>query len=257
MKKGTIALLALAFILAVVAPALAEGPAEDAGQAAQKAETRSLRTEIVKLKYVRAQDIQAVLYTYVSRDGHIQFNPNMPTVLAVSDAAENVEKILAAIRELDVKPADVLFTVQLVLGTAGETDQGTKPMPASDPVIKELRSLLKYSAYSLLDTSIVRALDQEDSEVRLGERAEFELWLKPKVIRDEKSSLIQTEVRLRQVRIAATPPAATSSKPEYITTDLIGTTLNIKSGDTTVVGVSKLDGGGKGLILIISAKIVD
>jgi hypothetical protein len=43
----------------------------------------------------------------------------------------------------------------------------------------------------------------------------------------------------------------------YVTTDLIATTLNIKSGDKTVVGVSKLDGGGKGLILIISGEIVD
>ncbi|MCX6573567.1 MAG: hypothetical protein NTX99_06200, partial [Candidatus Aminicenantes bacterium] len=40
-------------------------------------------------------------------------------------------------------------------------------------------------------------------------------------------------------------------------TTLIESTLNIKSGDRTVVGVSKLDGGDKGLILIISAKIVD
>jgi hypothetical protein len=65
------------------------------------------------------------------------------------------------------------------------------------------------------------------------------------------------EVRLRQIRIAGMPPNATSSKVEYITTDLIGTTLNLKPGDKTVVGVSKLDGGGKGLILIISGKIVE
>jgi hypothetical protein len=64
-------------------------------------------------------------------------------------------------------------------------------------------------------------------------------------------------VTLNQVRIAPTPAAATSAKPEYVTTNLIGTTLNIKSGDKTVVGVSKLDGTGKGLILIISGKIVD
>jgi hypothetical protein len=130
-------------------------------------------------------------------------------------------------------------------------------MAASDPVIKELRSLLKYNSYALLDTSLIRAMDGQDSRVRLGERADFELWLKPKVLKDERSSLIQTEVRLVQVRIAGMPPAATSAKPEYITTELIGTTLSIKSGDKTVVGVSKLDGTGKGLILIISGKIVD
>ena len=257
MKRTMIALLALAFTLAVVTPALAEDPAGDASQVLQRPETKPLRKEIVNLKYVRAQDIHSLLQTYTSREGHLQYNPNLPSVLAIGDTPENVEKILAVIKELDVKPADVLFTVQLVLGTAGETDKGAEPMPSSDPIIKELRSLLKYNAYSLLDTSLMRALDRQDSEVRLGEKAEFALWLKPKVIKDEKTSLIQTEVRLRQVRIASMPPGATSAKPEYITTDLIGTTLNIKSGDKTVVGVSKLDGGGKGLILIISGKIVD
>jgi hypothetical protein len=97
-------------------------------------------------------------------------------------------------------------------------------------------------------------MDNADSEVRLGEKAEFEFWIKPKVIKDEKSNLIQMEVRLRKIEVNY-PTNAT--KADYITTDLIGTTLNIKSGDKTVVGVSKLDGGGKGLILIISGKVVD
>lgn len=255
MKKGMIALLALAFTLAVVAPALAEDPAAPAAQE-QKAEAKGLRQEIVKLRYVRAQDIQNLLFPYRSPQGRIELNPNVPTVLVISDVPENLEKTLAAIRELDVKPADVLFTVQLVLGS--EIEEKDAPLMAgSDPIIKELRSLLKYNYYSLLDTSMVRALDQQGLEVRLGERADFELWMRPKVVKDKNASLIQTEVRLRQVRIAGMPPGATSAKPEYITTDLIGTTLNIKSGDKTVVGVSKLDGTGKGLILIISGKIVD
>jgi type II secretory pathway component GspD/PulD (secretin) len=122
LKKGIFVFLTLAFTLAVVLPALAEDPAAIAAQN-EKAETKTLRKEIVKLKYVRAQDIQNLLYAYASRDGHIQFNPNMPTVLSVSDTPENVEKILAAVREIDVKPADVLYTVQLVLGS--ETDAQT------------------------------------------------------------------------------------------------------------------------------------
>jgi hypothetical protein len=251
-KKGILMFAALAISLALVLPAFADDGTQD-----QKAETKNLRKEIVRLKYVRAQDIYRILQTYVSRDGYIRFQNEMPYLLTIGETLENVDKILDVIREIDVKPADVLFTVQLILGTAGETDKGAEAMPGNDPIIKELRSLLKYNTYSLLDTSLVRALDRQDSEVRLGEKAEFELWLKPKVIKDEKASLIQTEVRLRQVRIAGTPPGATSAKPEYITTDLIGTTLNIKSGDKTVVGVSKLDGSGKGLILIISGKIVD
>lgn len=254
MKKGIFVFLTLAFTLAVVLPALAEDPAAIAAQN-EKAETKTLRKEIVKLKYVRAQDIQNLLYAYVSRDGHIQFNPNMPTILSVSDTPENVEKILAAVREIDVKPADVLFTVQLVLGS--ETDAQTDAELQNDPIVKELRNLLRYKGYTLLDSTLVRVINRERASVILGPKGEFVFALMPDVAGDAKAPVIKTEVRLVQVIRAASPETATMKAAQPIVNTLIETSLNIKSGDRTVVGVSKLDGGDKGLILIISGKIVD
>ncbi len=250
MKKGILVFLALAFTLLVTAPVFAEEPAQEA-----KPSTRApVKTELIHMKYQRASMMMVVIRPFLSQDSEMRSSPD-DKILIISETAENIGKALAIIKELDIKPADLLFTVQLVLGSE-EPEKGVEDTP-NDPIIKELRNLLTYKHYSLLDTSLLRALDTQNSEVRLGDRAEFELWLRPKVIRDEKSSLIQTEIRLRRILIAGTPPNVTSSKPEYITTNLIGTTLNIKSGDRTVVGVSKLDGSGKGLILIISGKIVD
>jgi len=251
MKRTMIALLALAFTLAVVVPAFAEDPAEDPAAQAQNTEAKNLRKEIVKLKYVRAQDIQNLLYNYVSRDGHISFNPNMPAVLSVSDTPENVEKLLAAIREIDVKPADVLYTVQLVLGS--EADAATDAELQSDSIVKELRKLLRFKGYTLLDVTLVRTINRESAAVKFGPKAEFELALKPDVAGDAKMPVIKTEVRLRRIEQIG----AYEGKLITNVATLIESTLNIKSGDRTVVGVSKLDGGDKGLILIISAKIVD
>ena len=246
MKKGILALVVLACVLTIAGPALAEDAAQD-----QKAETKTLRKEIVKLKYVRAQDVQNVLYTFLSPDGRIQFNSNMPTVLAVSDTPENIEKILAAIREIDIKPADVLFTVQLILGS--EADATTDAELQSDPVIKELRKLLRFKGYSILDATLVRTVNRENATVKFGPKAEFEFALRPDVAGDSKAPVIKTEVRLRRIEQLG----FSADKPITNVATLIESTLNIKSGDRTVVGVSKLDGGDKGLILIISAKIVD
>lgn len=259
MKKGMIALLALAFTLAVVAPALAEDPAGPAAQD-QKTATQNLRKEIVKLKYVRAQDIQNLLYTFIGPKGRIQFNPDLPSLLSVSDVPENVEKILAAIREIDVKPADVLFTVQLVLGS--ETDATTDAELQNDPVIKELRKLLRYKGYTLLDSSLLRVVNRERASVVLGPKAEFNLALMPDVAGDLKAPVIKTELRLRQtIQMVKSTAIVGGKETDFQTsaqvTTPIESTLNIKSGERTVVGVSKLDGGDKGLILIISAKIVD
>ncbi|MCU0244459.1 MAG: hypothetical protein MUE80_06890 [Acidobacteria bacterium] len=249
MKKTMIAFLVTAFALAVAGPALA-----------QNVEAKTLRKEIVKLKYVRAQDIQNLLYAYVSREGHIQHNPNMPSILSVSDTPENVEKILAAIREIDVKPADVLYTVQLVLGS--EADATTDPGLKNDPIVKELGGFLRYKGYTLLDATLLRTVNRDNAEVNFGPKAEFELALRPEVAGDGKAPVIKTQVRLRQSVVKTImhkkddgTEGGGLTNTNFVT--LIESTLNVKSGDRTVVGVSKLDGGDKGLILIISAKIVD
>ena len=254
MKKAMIAFLALAFILAVVRPALAEDPAAMAAQD-QRTEQKNLRKEIVKLKYVRAQDIESFLHVYVGRDGRIMGNANMPSILTVSDTPENVEKILAAIRELDIKPTDVLYTVQLVLGS--ESESWTDPDLQNDPIIKELRKLLRFKAYKLLDSTLLRTVNRRDAMITFGPKAEFELYLRPDVAGDARAAAIETRVRLRQIVRGAAPQTETMKAAAPVVTSLIESTLNTKSGDRTVVGVSKLDGGGQGLILIISGKVID
>jgi hypothetical protein len=255
LKKGILAIVMLAFTLAIVVPVSAEDPAVAVSQD-QKAETKNVRKEIVRLKYVRAQDIYMILQTYVSRDGYIRFQNEMPYLLTIGETPENVDKILAVIREIDTKPADVLFTVQLILGS--ETDAQTDADLQSDPIIKELRKLLRYKGYTLLDSTLVRVINRERASVILGPKGEFVFALQPEVAGDAKAPVIKTEVRLRQITQQKAPESkeGTAQAVPNVTT-LIESTLNIKSGDRTVVGVSKLDGSGKGLILIISGKIVD
>lgn len=254
MKKTMIALLTLAFVLAAVTPALAEDPAQDRATDLRK-EIDALRREIVKLKYVRAEQIHSILRTYSGQMGMIQFQENLPYVLVVRDTPDNVEKILAVIRELDVKPADVLYAIQLVLGS--ETDATADAELKNDPIVKELGKLLRYKGYTMLDSTVVRAINMDNAQVNFGPKAEFSLELRPEVAGDAKAPVIKTEVRLRQITRRATPASETMKAMDPVVVTLIESALNVKSGDRTVVGVSKLDGGDKGLILIISAKIVD
>ncbi|HPW18641.1 MAG TPA: secretin N-terminal domain-containing protein [Candidatus Aminicenantes bacterium] len=263
MKKTMIGLLALAFALAIAGPALAEDPAP--GQQAQdrvadqRKEFDALRKEIVKLKYVRAEQIHSILRAYSGQMGMITFQDSLPSIIVVRDTPENVDKILAVIRELDVKPADVLYTVQLVLGS--ETDATTDAELKNDPIVKELGKLLRYKGYTLLDATLVRVINRDRASVSLGPKAEFAMALMPDVAGDAKTPVIKTEVRLRQIIRAATNVVKEGKEfPAGTTIDVrtpIESTLNIKPGDRTVVGVSKLDGGDKGLILIISGKIVE
>ena len=64
--------------------------------------------------------ILSVLYTFLSPQGRLNPNPESG-LITVSDLPANVDRILSVIREFDVKPADIQFTVQLVQGSTSQT----------------------------------------------------------------------------------------------------------------------------------------
>jgi hypothetical protein len=247
MRKPLGIFFALVFSVSLLCPNLiGETPQEK-----QDVKTE-LRKEVIRLKYVRSTDVEPVIHMYLDfQQGERVSSTPDKKILTLRALPENVEKILDVIKGIDLKPPDLLFTVQLVLGS--ESSEKGDPEIQNDPVIRELRNLLRFKSYSLLDSSLIRVMDEATSEVRIGKEGDFELRLSPKVTKDEKDIFIQTNVRLRYFHL----PAPADSKTGRTVTDLIQSSLSIKSGDKTVVGVSKLDGGGEGLILIISGKVID
>ncbi len=214
-----------------------------------------MRQEIVKLKYIDREEIRLVLNTFLSPYGRI--SPTAKSgLLTISDIPENVEKILEVIREFDVKPADIQFSIQLILASSEDDPGRSEELVRDDPLIKELRNLLNFKFFYPLDSSFVRALHGEYSEVTMGEKAKLKLFLAPKYIKEDKEDLIQVEARLSKIVPVSYAPGATETRSPYSTVTLLTSNFTLKSGDKTVVGVSKLDGGDQGLILIITGKVV-
>ena len=85
----------------------------------------------------------------------------------------------------------------------------------------------------------------------MGQEAELRLTLQPKYIKEDKEDLIQVETRLSKILLTGPDLAKNLNSLTLLTSN-----FTMKSGEKTVVGVSKLDGGDKGLILIITGKIV-
>ena len=248
MKKGLALFLACVFSLALAVAAMA---GENAAQSKEGQGQPEVKKELIRLKYVSGKDVLQLITTYL--DGRYE-RVNMDSsykILTLSATAENIDKVKQVLREVDVKPADLLFTVQLILGS--ETEAASADPIQNDPLIRELRGLLRYKSYTLLDSSMVRVVNRENAEVVMGPKAEFEFALRPEVSGDTKAPVVKTQVRLRKVERLG----SYQDKPLTNVATLIESTLNIKSGERTVVGVSKLDGGDKGLILIISGKIID
>lgn len=209
-----------------------------------------LKKEIVKIKYVKTQAAYSILREFLSPKGKIRIVES-ENRLIIEDIPEVVEKLLSILKEIDVKLVDLQLNVELILGsmTSGEKMDLDKDIK-SDPVIKELRTILKYESFKRLDSTIIKIQDNKFSSQRIGgEGISLRLIIRPRYIKEEKGDTIQVKLELYQHR-------GFRSDGREKTLILIDTTLTLKSRERTVVGVSKLDGGDKALILIISGEVI-
>jgi hypothetical protein len=247
MKKISIILLAFFFLTGISLSLY--------GQQQAKPE---LKKEIVQVKYLSVYRVRDLLRPYLSRVmpngpfGQIQELPER-NALVIEDTPEQVEKLLSMLKELDVKPLDLQFTADLILGSLetslGATGDELKEL-MSDPVIRELNSLLRYKSFKRLDSSIIKVQDNTSSSQRIGgSDISLQLEIRPRFIKEEKADAVLVELGLSQSK-------GLTSEGKERTYTLLRTTLTLKSGERTVVGVSKLDGGDKALILILSGKVI-
>ncbi len=217
----------------------------------QRTQERSeTKTEIVTIKYIEVKWAEDLLDPYTSRRGTIR-RLHDGNKLVIEDTPENVEKILAILKEVDIKPLDLQFNVDLILGsTASKSEEGFDRGLKSDPVMKELSQLLQYKSFKRLDSALMKVQDNKRSSQRMGgDNLMFRLQLRPRYIREDKGDSIQVELYLSQ-------DMGLNSEGKRSSISLVETALSIKSGEKTVVGVSKLNGGDKALILILSGSVV-
>jgi type II secretory pathway component GspD/PulD (secretin) len=218
-----------------------------------------MRKEIIKVNYIEAQEAFQILIAYKSNRGRIQMQRNR-NILIIEDTPEFVEKLLSILKELDVRPLDLMFTVDVIMGSMEE--QGGEKIPGSDKLLKELKSLLKYKHFARLDTTMIKVQDSGRTSQRMGGQGiGLLLELYPRHVRDGGQDGFQVELSLRQTTRQFSRQDA-DGKLQHLGTpleksmSLLETSLMLKDGERSVVGVSKLNGGDTALILVIEGRVV-
>ncbi len=226
----------------------------------QNVEKPKLQNEIVEIKYINANWAIGMLRPYMSRYGKINQIQGTSKVI-IEDTPEVVEKILSILRDVDIRPSDLQFNVELLLGTTGDS-KGTDLAKElkNDPVLKELQNLLKYKAFRTLDSSLLKVQDNSHSSHRIGGKGiNLKLDLNPRYIQNgNERGTFQVDLRLSQYQ---------GFKPDgnERTLTLIDTNLTLESGEKTVVGISNLsyvpreaasEEEDTALILILSGKVL-
>jgi hypothetical protein len=221
-KRLTLTLLAL---LLVSSSAFA-----DAGEVG-----RNLTLKTFQFRNKQAEKAAAVIKPLMSAEGSMNIQPSANSLI-VTDLPENMKKITAALAQFDQPAQAFHLTVRLVSarrGTAAEAHVG----PDLSDVSPKL-ALLRYNVLESLGTAEVAGKEGDPGQVDLGaHRADFHIG----EYDPASDSLKVGDFRL-------------SRRDGDQLTPLMKTTLNLKLGQTVIIGVTKEAQSQRALMIVVTAK---
>ena len=203
--------------------------ADDAATAA-----KSLSVRTFTFKYKDAEKAAAAIKSLVSAEGSMSIQPST-NALVVTDRAENVKSIAKVLSEFDVPPQPFRIFVRLVGASRGESPRVTDDTKDIAPKL----AMLGFNALEDLGSADVSGREGDPGIVTLptGYRADFKFG-----DYDPASDSIQVaDFRLsRQQSDQLTP--------------LLKTTLNLRIGQTYILGATKAPKSQRALMIVLVAR---
>jgi hypothetical protein len=196
--------------------------------------SQSLETRTFTLEHIDAYEASVLLepYVYVNRAGAPGAMTNSQRGITVRETSDNLEQIARVLADIDVPRPDVRLHFQLIHAN-GFTD--TDPRIAE--VETQLRELFQFRGYQLIGEAFVSATDRSEIEQGLGGDHEV------------SASIYYASpgtIRLNNVHLYS-----------YEGGDRLTTTVNIRPGQTLILGSASKAGEDVTLLLTVRAERVD
>ena len=215
----------LILMIALLISATAFADAADLG--------KSLTVRTFQFKHKEADKAAGVIKSLMSVDGSMSIQPAANS-LVVSDLPENLKKIAAALEAFDKAPQPLRLSIRLVGASKGAA---AKVAPELADVAPKL-ALLRYNVLETLGTTEVAGQEGEDGVINLGgHRADFTFGEY-----DAASDSVKvSDFRLSRLEGDQLEP-------------LLKTTLNLKLGQTVIIGATRQPQSQRALMIVVTAR---
>lgn len=238
-----------------------------ASRAPEYVEEKGFKGKIFEIKYRDPMGLYQVIRGLGSgfKGASASVNQEFRT-LTVRDFPENIAAIEEAIKRLDTPEAprpDIEFSVHVLI--ASNSGAGAEDFPAElTDVVKQLKSALKYTSYSLMTSGIHRAKEGSPMVENSGV-AQSNLFASVPT----PPNPIFYEYQLRSISIDSASGAPTVQIGEFrfnmrvplnlgtqVQYQNVGfqSPVGLRQGEKVVVGSTSM--GDKGLVVVVSAKLL-
>ncbi len=232
--------------------------------------------QVYQVKNANAAALYQLLYTNAGQGQTpiLRHNESL-NVISVYGTTSEVNSIIANLKELDVPSAKTAggapkkLTVELttwILAASTEGGGGTLPEVLVQP-LTALRKTFGYSSFTLLGADIIRTVENmpfrtngnaTPPQPKLAGRsvARYDMGGQGIVVEPPGT---ERSLRLGGFWFKMQTPLCTDPECRGLNSSEVqlSSTFSLKDGQQVIVGQSKLDGGDKALVLVVSAKVVD
>jgi len=207
--------------------------------AADPGADKSLTVRTFQFKFKDADKAAAVIKTQMSAEGSISIQPATNS-LVITDKPENMKVIAATLAQYDAPARQFKLSVRLV--AASRVEGGGPRTPDDLRDVAQKLSMLRYNSFEDLGEANVEGKEGEPGlvEMKTGYRADFKFGEF-----DPSSDTIKvSDFRLSKLQGAQHDELAT----------LLKTSLNLKIGQTVILGASKGSQSQRALMIVVMAK---
>lgn len=206
---------------------------------AEPADGGKLSVRTFQFKYKDADRAAAMIKPLLSADGSMSIQPAANS-LVVTDHADNMKSVMSALADFDAPARGIRLEVRVV--AASRVDPSAAPRVADE--IRDIApklAMLRYNAVESLGNANVEGHEGEPGSIDLptGYRADFKFG---------EYDPASDSIKLSDFRLSH----LTGEKHDQLT-QLYKASLNLKLGQTIIVGAAK-PAGNRALMIVLSAK---
>lgn len=198
-------------------------------------------TKAFVIKFRKVDEVASIVNGLLSDRGAITLQPRLRTVV-VQDTEKNLRQVEMAIAAFDVPPPAVELSVKLVRATKN---------PEVTPIAEEIKSMakvsevLKFNQYALLDSGLLQCEEGEKTALTLAK--DYLLGFTADVIQEGNGIIRLKDFQLRRRK------KDSEGKDVYV--PLISVTINLRNGETLVLGASRFEESNQALMLILLGNV--
>lgn len=201
----------------------------------------ALLTRAFVVKFKKVDEVASLVNPLLSQKGAVTLQPSLHTVI-VQDYETNLRQIEMTIAGFDVPPLSAEISVKLIRATKGQAQQ-----PISDEIksMAKIGDVLRFTDYSLLDTGTIRFQEGESSQLVLADI--YQVSFLADVIQGSDGVIRLKSFQLRKHK------KETKGRGAWV--PVLSLTLNLRDGETLVLGASRFEASDQALLIILSGKV--